>query len=462
MMKMMTQLWSTMAGLMFFTVTFRQCNPKEFLGEIQTYLNKLLVYLNPYIEITFHEHQENSWYERSKAYAYIQRYLSTHSSKSIKKFKANVGKDCESVVLSIDDYQEVTDEFNGVKVWWTSGKTTLHSNNDDLEKRYYKLTCKRRHRDFVTKVYMQHVLDEGKAIRVRTRQRKLYTNNKSENWYGYQRTMWSHVVFEHPSTFDTLAMDPKKKKEILNDLITFSRSKDYYKKEGKSWKRGYLINGPPGTGKSSMIAAMANFLEYDIYNLELAFVKDNTELRKLLINTSSKSIIVIEDIDCLFDLMGQRKEKKEGSKEEEKDPIATKAKAEKDRDKKGSEGTLSGLLNFIDELWSTCGSERLIVLTTNYVENLGLSLTRKGRMDMHIEMSYCCYETFKVLAKNYLNVESHELFATIGRLLEESNITPADVAENLMPKSDEDNVETCLNKLIKSLEDAKGEAKLET
>ncbi|KAJ9537723.1 hypothetical protein OSB04_030456 [Centaurea solstitialis] len=81
-------------------------------------------------------------------------------------------------------------------------------------------------------------------------------------------------------------------------------------------------------------------------------------------------------------------------------------------------------------------------------------------MDMHIEMSYCCYETFKVLAKNYLDVESHELFATIGRLLRETNMTPADVAENLMPKSDEENGESCLNKLIKSLEDAKEEARL--
>ncbi|KAI3692180.1 hypothetical protein L6452_31990 [Arctium lappa] len=461
----MTQLGSLMAGVMFIWAIFKQWFPEELGEQIEKYFHKLVSYVYPYLQITFHEYQGDG-FERSKAYVAIERYLSTNSANRAKRLKANVVKDCQSVILSMDDYEQITDDFKGIKIWWTSSKTipqqrAFFSYRDDDEKRFYKLTCHRKNRDIVTKVYLQHVLDEGKAIATKTRQRKLYTNNKSENdgWRS-KRTMWSHIVFEHPSTFDTLAMDPKKKKDILSDLTTFSKSKDYYKKVGKSWKRGYLLYGPPGTGKSSMIAAMANFLEYDIYDLELTSVKDNTDLRKLLIDTSSKSIIVIEDIDCSLDLTGQRKEKKDKKEEDKeiKDPIAKKVKEEKEN--KGSEVTLSGLLNFIDGLWSACGSERLIVFTTNYVEKLDPALIRRGRMDKHIEMSYCCFESFKVLAKNYLDVESHEMFATIGRLLEETNMTPADVAENLMPKSDEENGEICLNNLIKSLEDAKQEARL--
>ncbi|KAI3692173.1 hypothetical protein L6452_31982 [Arctium lappa] len=461
----MTQLGSAMAGILFIWAIFRQWFPEELGEQIEKYFHKLVSYVYPYLQITFHEYQGDE-FERSKAYVAIERYLSTNSSNRAKRLKANVIKDCQSVVLSMDDHEEVTDEFKGIKIWWTSSKIipqqrAIFSYRDDDERRYYKLTCHRKNRDIITKVYLRHVLDEGEAIAVKTRQRKLYTNNKSESggWRS-KRTMWSHIIFEHPSTFDTLAMDPKKKKDVLNDLRTFSRSKDYYKKVGKSWKRGYLLYGPPGTGKSSMIAAMANLLEYDIYDLELTSVKDNTDLRKLLIDTSSKSIIVIEDIDCSLDLTGQRKEKKEDDKGEEKDPIAKKAKKEKDNDNKGSEVTLSGLLNFIDGLWSACGSERLIVFTTNYIEKLDPALIRRGRMDKHIELSYCCFEAFKVLAKNYLDLESHKLFTTISRLLEETNMTPADVAENLMPKSDEENAESCLNNLIKSLEDAKEEARL--
>ena len=149
-------------------------------------------------------------------------------------------------------------------------------------------------------------MEEGKAIAVKNRVRKLYTNNKSEHWYGYKRSTWSHVTFEHPANFQTLAMDPKKKQAIIDDLLTFQNGKDYYAKIGKAWKRGYLLYGPPGTGKSTMIAAMANLMDYDIYDLELTSVKNNTELRKLLIDTTTKSIIVIEDIDCSIDLTGQR------------------------------------------------------------------------------------------------------------------------------------------------------------
>ncbi|KAK9925157.1 hypothetical protein M0R45_033492 [Rubus argutus] len=81
-------------------------------------------------------------------------------------------------------------------------------------------------------------------------------------------------------------------------------------------------------------------------------------------------------------------------------------------------------------------------------------------MDKHIELSYCCYEAFKVLARNYLDLESLELFGSIERLLGETNMTPADVAENLMPKSDEESAESCLKKLIEALEAAKEEARV--
>nr|VDD27918.1 unnamed protein product [Brassica oleracea] len=243
-------------------------------------------------------------------------------------------------------------------------------------------------------------------------------------------------------------MEEKKKEEIKSDLVKFSKSKDYYKKIGTAWKRGYLLFGPPGTGKSTMIAAMENFLEYDVYDLELTTVMDNTQLRRLLIETSTKSIIVIEDIDCSLNLTGQRKNKKEEEDEDGDDKEAIEKKMMKNEgDKKESKVTLSGLLNFIDGLWSACGGERIIVFTTNFVDKLDPALIRKGRMDKHIEMSYCGFEAFKVLAKNYLDV------------VEEIKMTPADVGENLLPKSEGEEGETCLRRLIEALKEEKEEAK---
>ena len=64
-----------------------------------------------------------------------------------------------------------------------------------------------------------------------------------------------------------------------------------------------------------------------------------------------------------------------------------------------------------------------------------------------------------MLAKNYLDVKSHDLFATIERLLGEANMTPADVAENLIPKSDDEDANVCLKNLVEALEKTKEEAR---
>ncbi|CAN0903459.1 AAA-ATPase ASD, mitochondrial, partial [Linum grandiflorum] len=287
---------------------------------------------------------------------------------------------------------------------------------------------------------------------------KLYTNSSGHNrWLSFKQNSWSHIPFEHPATFETMAMDPVLKKEIIEDLLTFTESRDFYSRIGKAWKRGYLLYGPPGTGKSTMIAAMANLLSYDVYDLELTAVRDNTELRKLLIDTTSKSIIVIEDIDCSLDLTGQRKTKLQNGSKLGFDEIES--LIEKHRNgNSSSRVTLSGLLNFIDGLWSSSGGERLIVFTTNHVEKLDPALIRRGRMDKHVELSYCSFEAFRVLAWNYLRLQDHPMFSEVDRLIKEINITPADVAENLMLKSPSDDSARCLSRLIAAMEEVKEDA----
>ncbi|WMV58425.1 hypothetical protein MTR67_051810 [Solanum verrucosum] len=196
-------------------------------------------------------------------------------------------------------------------------------------------------------------------------------------------------------------MEIEKKQEIVDDLLMFRESKDFYARIGKAWKRGYLLYGPSGTA-----------------------VRDNTELRRLLAETTSKSIIVIEDIDCSLDLTGQRKKKPP----EEKIEKTKKEVSRKDTEESGRE---------------------------NYVDKLDPALTRRGRMDKHIELSYCSFDGFKVLAKNYLRLDTHPIFESIEILMRETKIIPADVAENLMPSSPKEDAEKCLLKLVKALKQAK-------
>jgi ATP-dependent 26S proteasome regulatory subunit len=438
---MWANMGSTIATFMFAWTIIRQYCPLMLNGFFEKYTRRLMGYFYPYLQISFHEFRGGR-FRSSEAYAAIKAYLSANSTKNAKRLKGEMGKDISSLVLSMDEYETVTDEFQGAEVWWLS------------EKRHYAITFHKKYREIITESYLEHVLSKGKEIISSKRQRKLYTNTSNDRIPFHKQAMWSDVVFEHPATFESMAMEPEKKREIVEDLLTFSKSKDFYAKVGKAWKRGYLLYGPPGTGKSTMIAAMANLLNYDVYDLELTAVKDNTELRRLLIETTSKSIVVIEDIDCSLDLTGQRKKNTEKSSDDENEEL-NKEIAKKKAKEDGSKVTLSGLLSFIDGLWSACGGERLIVFTTNYVEKLDPALIRRGRMDKHIELSYCSFEGFKVLAKNYLDFEMHPMFDAVERLMGETKITPADVAENLMPKSSLDDAETCLSNLVQALEEAK-------
>ena len=77
------------------------------------------------------------------------------------------------------------------------------------------------------------------------------------------------MKFDHPATFDTMAMESELKRAIMDDLERFVRRKEFYKKLGKVWKGGYLLFGPPVTGKSRLIASMANYLNFDISDLQL-------------------------------------------------------------------------------------------------------------------------------------------------------------------------------------------------
>ncbi|XP_027351404.1 AAA-ATPase At3g28580-like [Abrus precatorius] len=465
----MVSAWSVLTalttGIMIAHTIIDKFIPPQFRVHIEILTHRIIGFLSPYIQITIPEFSGERL-KRSDVFTNIQSYLSETSSQGAKKLKAEPANDSHNpFLLCMDDNEQVTETFNGVKLWWRSHKTMIKTQSFSFypasdEKRFYTLTCHKRHRELIARSYIPHVLEQGKFIKLKNRQLKLFTNSCNTGWGGYQKAKWSHVAFEHPARFQTLAMEPNMKEEIIDDLVTFKNGKEYYDKIGKAWKRGYLLYGPPGTGKSTMIAAMANFLYYDVYDLDLATVKDNGQLRLLLIETTAKSIIVIEDIDCSLDLTGKRKVKKGGDEEgakENKDPIK---KAEEEENKE-SKVTLSGLLNCIDGIWSGYAGERIIVFTTNYVDKLDPALIRSGRMDKKIELSYCCYEAFKVLAKNYLDVDYHCLFPVVEGLLKETNMTPADVAENMMPKSKSDDVERCLKKLIESLEMAKKKAEEE-
>ncbi|KAK3125167.1 hypothetical protein QOZ80_7BG0601160 [Eleusine coracana subsp. coracana] len=236
-----------------------------------------------------------------------------------------------------------------------------------------------------------------------------------------------------------------------DDLDRFLARRDHYQRIGKAWKRGYLLHGPPDTGKSSLVAAMANYLRFNLYDLDLSQVYSNLILQKLLMATPNKSILVIEDIDCCFSATSRegagaqnvevqaKNGNGNGDCSESSDAATSRTSHRKGLPPQAEQGqgiTLSGLLSFIDGLWSTSGEERIIIFTTNYKDRLDPALLRSGRMDMHIYMGYCGWEAFKTLAKNYFLLNDHPLFPEIQDLLAEVEVTPATVSEMLLRSED--------------------------
>ncbi|PIA56104.1 hypothetical protein AQUCO_00700453v1 [Aquilegia coerulea] len=273
-----------------------------------------------------------------------------------------------------------------------------------------------------------YIQEKAKSILDARKTVKLFTVN-DDGLYDSYSNVWTSVKFDHPSTFNTLALHPELKKVIMNDLDGFINRKNFYKETGRAWKHGYLLYGPPGTGKSSLIAAMANYLNFDIYDLDLTQLTRNPELRTIMMSMADNSILVVEDIDCSIDLA-------------DRTPSAYKK----------HQVTLSAMLNFIDGIWSTCGGGRIIIFTTNHKHKIDPALLRPGRMDMHLNLSYCTPSGFKILASNYLKVEHHPLFDSIENLISNVEVTPAEVAEKLTKN---DTTDVVVEELLDFLEKKK-------
>ncbi|KDP30889.1 hypothetical protein JCGZ_15498 [Jatropha curcas] len=327
---------------------------------------------------------DDSWdgLDRNKLIDAARFYLSSKIGPKNKIIRIGKFRGQKNVTAAIVEGEKVVDVYEGIEITWQFAKQENddRSKNDKFyNKGYFELKFEDQYREKIFNGYLNHIVDTSKAMTKGEKVLKLYTR--------------------------------------------FLARKDYYKRIGKAWKRGYLLYGPPGTGKSSLIAAMANYLKFDVFDLELANIISDADLRKAMLHIDRKSITVIEDIDCNSTAYNRSRSKSDDSDDES---IYVK------------QFSLSGLLNCIDGLWSSCGEERIIVFTTNHKEVLDPALLRPGRMDMHIHMSYCTSEGFRVLVYNYLGIKEHKLLEEIDGLIQSAEATPASLAEELLKSDDPD------------------------
>lgn len=324
--------------------------------------------------------------QRNELYRKVSLYLHSLPSLEDSDFTNLITDHNQNdIVLSLDSNQIIEDRFLGANLFWFNQKTEPGQTGVFVLK--VRKTDKRR----ILRSYLRHIHDV--ADEIMKRDLRLFANVTDGE------TRWKSVSFNHPATFDTMAMETDLKNKIKSDLESFLKAKPYYRRLGRAWKRSFLLYGPSGTGKSSFVAAMANFLCYDVYDVDLSQVRGDSDLKFLLLETTPKSIILVEDLDRF--LTGE------------------------------SGVTVAGIQNFMDGILSSCcGEERILVFTMSSKENIDPIFLRPGRVDVHIHFSWCDFSSFKTLACNYLGVKDHKLFSQVEEIFRNgASLSAAEISE---------------------------------
>ena len=182
--------------------------------------------------------------------------------------------------------------------------------------------------------------------------------------YTARTTSWER--FGEPRRkrpLESVILDKGIKEHIVADVKDFLGSSQWYYSRGIPYRRGYLLHGPPGSGKTSFIQALAGELDYNIaiLNLSERGLTDD-RLNHLLTIIPQRTLVLLEDVDAAF--VNRRQTEADGYR--------------------GANVTFSGLLNALDGVGSA--EERILFLTTNHVERLDSALIRPGRVDMTVRL----------------------------------------------------------------------------
>lgn len=183
-------------------------------------------------------------------------------------------------------------------------------------------------------------------------------------------------------SLSTVFTNDNQAQRLLDHITGFQSREGLVKSKGIPWRTGILLTGIPGTGKTSLIHALASETGRDIVILNLSAVEDDSELVNLMSCDLpwERTILVLEDIDATG--------------------VAT------DRESCATNISLSSLLNMLDGITTPEGL--VTIATTNHPEALDPALVRDGRFDMVVELGKLEWEQFYDMAK--LLVEDYRQF----------------------------------------------------
>lgn len=229
------------------------------------------------------------------------------------------------------------------------------------------------------------------------------TKGSVQNPLPTSHLVYTKTKFVTTRTFENVFFEQRK--QVRDRVKFFLEHRDWYEKKGIPYTLGFMFHGPPGTGKTSSIKAIANAGRRHIVNIQLSEVKTKQQLQHLFFNDElyvfngvntekytipiAERLYVIEDIDAMGDVVLRREWKKPvvEEKKKEEDPFGDRKQEEKDT------FDLSFLLNLLDGTLEANG--RIIAFSSNYPERIDKALIRPGRVDMIVHFKNCSRAVLK-------------------------------------------------------------------
>ncbi|KAJ3509899.1 hypothetical protein NLJ89_g4974 [Agrocybe chaxingu] len=210
-------------------------------------------------------------------------------------------------------------------------------------------------------------------------------SRRARNW------SWRFKALGRRRPLTSVILDDGVKESLISDVKEFLSSRQWYLNRGIPFRRGYLLYGPPGCGKTSFIYALSGELQLPIYILSLSSPKlDDEGLRHLLSSVPGRCLVLIQDIDVALS-------RTMNCNADTQDKLAE-ASPTQNVSISLNRVTLSGVLNALDGITSAEG--RLLFATTNRYSALDPALCRPGRMDVHVEFRLAsksqAYEMFRL------------------------------------------------------------------
>lgn len=218
--------------------------------------------------------------------------------------------------------------------------------------------------------------------------------------------------FGHPRRrrpITSVVLDVGVGERILCDIQDFLRASSWYIERGIPYRRGYLLHGPPGCGKSSYITALAGHLNFGICVLNLSDrgLTDD-RLNHLLSVAPHNTLILLEDIDAAF--VSRQDSSQASTAYEGLNRV-----------------TFSGLLNCLDGVASS--EARIVFMTTNYIDRLDPALIRPGRVDLKEYIGYCTVHQLKSMFSKFYQTTDEDLLQKFLDLVHSKNqsVSPAQI-----------------------------------